>query len=102
LQFCCYVGITKKGAQDFAERMKNGNFPMVEKLTICFRHTRSLQYSGLYAIAETIPVAFPNLKELVFDYLGYNAFNDDEIRKKAAVMLKGKLKNLPEKFDLSW
>jgi len=94
-------GISNHGAQDFAEGITKGSFPMMERLTICinYPHNSRLADDGLYAIAEAIPLAFPNLRYLKLIF-GSNIC--PKVAEKAKKMLKEKLKNLPEQWHLYW
>jgi len=100
LQFGISRGLTTKGAKDFAERLKNRGFPMMEKLMICFNRAENKTHDGLYDISEAISVAFPNLKFLRFFYTSSGALTNSEITEKANIMLKERLKNLPQDWKL--
>jgi len=101
--------VTSKGAQEFAEKMKKGSFPTMETLKISFTSMPKLRFEGLYAIAEAVSEAFPNVKDLTFrSELAHSRYMDDnyelnnnELQIKAEMMLKEKLKKL-KKFRLDW
>jgi len=105
----CY-GVTRKGAQEFAEKLKKGIFPLVEKLEIYFRFMPKLRFEGLFYIVEAVSVAFPNVKDLMLEshldrrrYSDKNYVpNDNTIQIKAEMILKKKLKKLAKNFRLNW